>query len=524
MKSDFLIAVTQLAAERHLPRDTVLEAIEAALISAYKKDNFAAGQNIAVRLNPGNGEVKVYTQKTVVEEVEDSLKEISLADARRIKADAVLEDILEFEAPLQNPGRIAAQTAKQVVMQRLREAERELVYEEFSAREADIVTGTIQRIDPRQITMDLGRTEGILPAEEQVSMERYRPGQKLQVFILEVRRSTRGPEVIVSRTHKYLLHRLFEMEVPEINNGIIEIKAIAREAGSRSKVAVYARQPGVDPVGSCVGLRGIRIQNVVNELQGEKIDVVEWHKDPGIFISHALSPAQAVRVETNEANQTALVVVPDKLLSLAIGREGQNARLAAKLTGWKVDIKSTTEAEEERLRLVSEGRAARVATAEPSPDEAAEALPKEEEGGEAPVVGVQEREVAEVPEPAAKGEQEEIPEPLVAGTAGSMSPEEELVSLSIEEDTAHQEPEVQEGIAPEVAFSGDIWKVPQQAPGSAQIRFAEDILAPRAPRAKTRGKKGKQGKGDAEGVKTRRTSDRRTQQAPDEQEEWETNE
>ncbi len=349
MKSDFLIALTQLAAERNLPKEMVLSAIEAALASAYKKDNLAAGQNIAVRLNPGSGDFHVYVLMAVAEEVEDPRKELTLAEARKLKSDAAIGDTIEIESTPYLAGRIAAQTAKQVVMQRLREAERELVFEEYADRSDEVVTGTIQRIEPRQITVDLGRTEAILPEKEQVPMERYRPGQKLKVYIIEVGRTAKGPEIIVSRSHRDLLRRLFEVEVPEIYNGIVEIKAIAREAGSRSKVAVWARQDGVDAVGSCIGLRGIRIQNIVSELQGEKIDVVQWNRDPAIFIGNALNPSQVINVALNEEENSATAIVQDRLLSLAIGREGQNARLVAKLTGWKIDILSSSDAESERL-------------------------------------------------------------------------------------------------------------------------------------------------------------------------------
>ena len=343
MKSDFLVALTQLAAERNLPREIVLSAIEAALASAYRKDNITAGQNISVSLDPGSGDVSVSVVKTIVEEVEDPLQEILMKDAVKIKPGVELGDTVATESISHTAGRIAAQTAKQVVMQRLREAERELVYEEFSDKEGEVFTVNVQRIEPRQIIVDLGRAEAILPMSEQVMNERNRPGQKIKILLQRVERSSRGPELIVSRADKLLLKRLFEMEVPEIYNGAVEIVAIAREPGARSKVAVRARQDGVDPVGSCVGLRGVRIQNIVNELQGEKIDVVEWSRDTSRFIINALSPSQVLRAELDEETQSAIAVVPERHLSLAIGKEGQNARLAAKLTGWNVDIKSNVE-------------------------------------------------------------------------------------------------------------------------------------------------------------------------------------
>ncbi|PKB80137.1 MAG: hypothetical protein BZY88_09765 [SAR202 cluster bacterium Io17-Chloro-G9] len=350
MKSDFLIALTQLAAERHLPREQVLQAIEVALASAFKKDNPASGQNISVTLNPNTGEVNVYALRTVVESVEDPDREITLKDAQHIKTNAELGDEVAAREPLpHNASRIAAQTAKQVVLQRLREAERELLYQEFLQHESDIVSGVIEQTDGgRAITLDLGRAQAILPYDEQVPTERYRKGQRVKVFVLSVRSTSKGPEILVSRSHKDMLKRLFEIEVPEVYNGVVEIKAIAREAGFRSKVAVNATQQGIDPVGSCIGVRGNRIQSIVNELQGEKIDIVSWDNDPKVFIGKALSPSEVVTVELSPNDSTAIVVVPDRQLSLAIGKEGQNTRLAARLTGWRLDIKGMTEWEEIR--------------------------------------------------------------------------------------------------------------------------------------------------------------------------------
>ena len=350
MKSDFIVALTQLAAERHLPREIVLSAIEAALVSAYRKDSVTAGQNLSVKLDPGTGEVNVYVIKTVVEEVEDDRVEIDLQDARSIKSDAELEESIATETLPHSAGRIAAQTAKQVVMQRLREAERELIFEEFADKAGEVFAVNIQRVEPQQVIVDLGRAEAVLPFSEQAPTERYRAGLKMKVLLQSIERSTKGPELIVSRADKLLLKRLFEMEVPEIFNGAVEIVAIAREPGSRSKVSVRARQDGVDPVGSCVGLRGVRIQNIVNELQGEKIDVVAWSKDTNRYIANALSPSQVLHVELDEEAKTAAAIVPDRQLSLAIGREGQNARLAARLTGWSVDIRSSIRQAEEKQK------------------------------------------------------------------------------------------------------------------------------------------------------------------------------
>ena len=354
MKTDFLLAITQLAAERNLPKEVVFAAVEAALVTAFKKDEIGARQNISVKIHPVSGDVKVYTIKTVVEEPTDTYQEISLAEARKLKKDAQLDETISFETTPLHGGRIAAQTAKQVVLQRLREAEREFIFGEYIDREGDIVSGVVHRIEPRQVVIDLGKAEGVLPAGEQVRNERYRVGQRLKLYLLEVNRTNRGPRLIMSRSHPNLERRLFELEVPEIYNGNVELKAVAREAGYRSKVAVAAKQEGLDPVGSCVGLRGVRIQNVVNELNGERIDVIQWDAAPNVFIANALSPAQVVSVDANEEENTAVVVVPDSQLSLAIGKEGQNARLAARLTGWRIDIKSASAAEAERATIEKE--------------------------------------------------------------------------------------------------------------------------------------------------------------------------
>ena len=389
MKSDFMVALKQLAAERHLPMEQVLGAIEVALASAFKKDNPASGQNISVTLNPNSGEVSVYALKTVVDDVEDDEREITLSDARRIRRDAVVGDEVAAAEPLpHNASRIAAQTAKQVVLQRLREAERELLFQEFAQHEGDIMSGIVETSDPgRAITLDLGRAQAILPSDEQVPTERYRKGQRVKVFLLSVRSAPKGPEILVSRSHRNMLRRLFEIEVPEVHNGVVEIKAIAREAGFRSKVAVSATQAGIDPVGSCIGIRGNRIQSIVNELQGEKIDIVSWDPDPRAFIANSLSPSEPVQVELVEPEQTAVVVVPDRQLSLAIGKEGQNTRLAARLTGWRLDIKGMTEWEEireARMQAAAElaARAAEEASLQQAEESAAVAQQATEEEAE----------------------------------------------------------------------------------------------------------------------------------------------
>ncbi len=370
MKNDFLIALTQLSAEKGLPKEVVFEAVEAALASAYKKDNPNAG-TVAVKIDTNTGNVRAFNQRLIVTEVADSKAEIAIQEARQVRADAMLGETIDTELPIQTSGRIAAQTAKQVVLQKLREAEREVVFEEYVDKEGDILSGVVQRVEPKQVIVDVGKTEAILPISEQVRTEHYHGGQRLKVYLLEVNKAPRGPQVIVSRSHKNLIRRLFELEVPEIYRGTVELKSIAREPGFRSKVAVAARQEGVDPVGACVGLRGIRIQNIVNELNGERIDVVQWDLDPARFVANALSPAQVVSVLISDDDNTASVTVPDRQLSLAIGKEGQNARLAAKLTGWRIDIRSQSAAEQERTPETAEPALTGI-VAEPEPAEAEE--------------------------------------------------------------------------------------------------------------------------------------------------------
>jgi N utilization substance protein A len=353
MKSEFMLAINQLCAERKLAPEVVLEAVEASLISAYKR-NFGAATNIEVRIEASTGEVRVFAAKEVVEDVTDRKNQISLPEARELEAEVELGQTLLIESTPRDFGRIAAQTAKQVILQRIREAERDALYNTFADSAGEIAHGTIQSVDYHSgdVVVNLEGAEAILPSREQVPGQRYRRGQRLRAYVVEVRRGSRGPQITLSRRSPALLRRLLELEVPEIFSGAVEIKAIAREAGSRSKVAVHATQEGVDPVGSCVGVRGGRIQNVVNELGGEKIDVVQWSPEVGAFIANALSPAKVMNVllsNGTEGDKTATVIVPDRQLSLAIGKEGQNARLAAKLTGWRIDIKSATEAAEETL-------------------------------------------------------------------------------------------------------------------------------------------------------------------------------
>ncbi|MGQ9512309.1 transcription termination factor NusA [Thermodesulfitimonas sp.] len=345
MNIEFLRALRDLEKESGLSTEMLLEAIEAALLSAYRR-HFGSTQNARVYIDREMGECRVFARRVVVESVSDPRAEISLAEAKAIDPRYEVGNIVELEVTPRDFGRIAAQTAKQVVVQRIREAERNMIYEMYASREGDIITGTVQRVEQRHVYIELGKTEAVLPPAEQIPGERYRPGDRIRAFILEVRKTPKGPQILVSRTHPGFLRRLFEIEVPEIQEGLVEMKAVAREAGVRSKIAVYSRDPNVDPVGACVGPKGVRVQAVVNELRHEKIDVVRWDPDPSRFIAEALSPAKAVAVEVWEEEKIARVIVPDSQLSLAIGKEGQNARLVAKLTGWKIDIKSESQMEE----------------------------------------------------------------------------------------------------------------------------------------------------------------------------------
>lgn len=342
MNTEFLDALKDLEKEKGISVDVLLEAIEAALLSAYKR-NFGSLQNARVHIGRETGEYKVFSQQTVAEEVEDPRLQISPEDAQKINPNFEIGDIVETEVTPRNFGRIAAQTAKQVVVQRIREAERNIIYEEFANREGDILTGVVQRLEQKNVYIELGKTEAILTPLEQMPGVEYRPGDRLKTYIVEVRKTTKGPQIFVSRTHPGLLKRLFELEVPELYEGVVELKAVAREAGYRSKIAVYSKDENVDPVGACVGQKGSRVQNIVNELNGEKIDIIKWNSDPSKFVASSLSPAKVVAVEIWEDEKVARVIVPDYQLSLAIGKEGQNARLAAKLTGWKIDIKSESQ-------------------------------------------------------------------------------------------------------------------------------------------------------------------------------------
>ncbi|HHV98130.1 MAG TPA: transcription termination/antitermination protein NusA [Clostridiaceae bacterium] len=342
MSAELIHALEQLEKEKGINKEVLIEAIEAALISAYKR-NFGSTQNVKIYIDRLSGDVKVFAMKKVTEKPTNDLLEISLEEARKIDAKYDVDDMVEIEVTPRKFGRIAAQTAKQVVVQRIREAERGIIFEEFYNKEGDIVTGIIQRTEKKNVIIDLGKTEAILPPSEQTPGEVYNFNDRIKTYIIEVKKTTKGPIINVSRTHPGLVKRLFELEVPEIHDGTVEIKNIAREPGSRTKIAVFSKDPDVDPVGACVGQKGTRVQAIVDELRGEKIDIIRWSSNAEEFISSSLSPAKVVRVDIDESSKSAKVTVPDYQLSLAIGKEGQNARLAAKLTGWKIDIKSESQ-------------------------------------------------------------------------------------------------------------------------------------------------------------------------------------
>ncbi|HMA60009.1 MAG TPA: transcription termination factor NusA [Halanaerobiales bacterium] len=342
MNLDLLNALDDIEKDKGISKEVLLEAIEVALLSAYKKD-FGSKENVSVEIDEESGEVMVFSRKKVVEEVKNDRYEIPLDEAERIDSSIEVGDYLDVEVTPENFGRIAAQTAKQVVMQRIREAERDVLYEEYKRKEGEIITGTIQRFHKDNVLIDMGKTEALLPVSEQMPSEEYRVGSRLKLYVVEVSSTTKGPRILVSRTHPALLKRLFEVEVPEIFDGIVEIRSVAREAGFRSKIAVSSYDDKVDPVGACVGPQGMRVQSVVEQLNGEKIDIVQYSEDPKEYVSNALNPAEVIDVVTDEDQQSAKVIVPDFQLSLAIGKEGQNARLAAKLTGWKIDIKKESE-------------------------------------------------------------------------------------------------------------------------------------------------------------------------------------
>ena len=463
MKNELFLALTQLAAERNLPQSIVVSAVKEALASAYRKDPAAKGQDILVEVDSETGDVIVKTILNVKEkdEIEDPLSEISEEEAKKINKDLRVGDFIETGFMEYNPGRIAAQTAKQVVLQKLREAERDLVFGKFADKKGQVIIGTIQRIDSRNIFVDIGRANALMPPSEQTSYEKYRVGQQLKFYVTEVQRTARGPEIIVSRTHPELLRKLFESEVPEISAGVVEIKALSREAGARSKVAVSSEDVDVDAVGACVGLRGIRIQNVVNELLGEKIDVVDWSEDPKVLITNSLSPATVSNVSINPDDSSATVTVPKKQLSLAIGKEGQNARLAAKLTLWKIDVQAEEEViidqPDEVIEKVSE-TASVANTEEVSPNESSEAVQTIEEVFDETIL-------EESPKAKTVDEEAEL-----------MALEKEIQELEQKEEDEIKQKKQKEDI---LDFSSeDIWNldgVDSKDKSDETIRFAEDI-------------------------------------------------
>ena len=342
MNAEFIDALEEIEKEKGISKEIIFDALESALISSYKK-NFGSSQNVEVEIDRETGRVRVIAKKMVVDEVEDDLLEIDIEEAKKIDDIYQLGDIVIVEVTPKNFGRIAAQTAKQVVIQRIKDAERDVIYDEFINRENEIITGMIQRISKNNVYIDLGKTEGILPPTEQIEGEVYNQGDRIKLIILEVKKTTKGPQIILSRSHPGLVKRLFELEFPEIHEGVVDIYAISREAGSRTKIAVHSKDPNVDPVGACVGFKGSRVKAIVEELNGEKIDIIIWSNNIEEFIANSLSPSKVVKVEVNEREKSALIIVPDYQLSLAIGKEGQNARLAAKLTNWKIDIKSESQ-------------------------------------------------------------------------------------------------------------------------------------------------------------------------------------
>jgi N utilization substance protein A len=476
VKNEFVIAINQICSERNLPQEVIFEAIESALVSAYKR-NFGSSPNIKAKIDFQTGEPHVYAEKIVVDSIEDERFEVLLPEARKLDPEAEVGSLVRKEVTPGSFGRIAAQTAKQVILQRIREAERDVLFTSYADREGELINGMVANITSQAITLNLGRTEASMPRSQQVPGERYRIGQRIRAYVMEVRRTNRGPQIIVSRTHRHMLRRLLELEVPEIFNGAVEIKGIAREAGSRSKVAVAALQEGVDPVGSCVGMRGMRIQSIVSELGGEKIDVVEWNPDLSTFIANALSPAKVSYVVLSDSSsngKTATVVVPDDQLSLAIGKEGQNARLAAKLTGWRIDIKSVSEAATEELK----------------PQEYVAAAPSKERdilamaeaillGREAPKAApIEEVEEAEPVPEEAEEVTEAVPEALTEGEAAEEEPAEEespvlaQAEALLDQEEGEQQPE-EEALPQAEAM---IASVEESAP-EVQSEPAEEVTA-----------------------------------------------
>jgi len=476
MKTEFMAAVTQLSSERNLPREVILEAIRAALISAYKKEVFTGDHEVDVKIDTDSGDIGVYLVKTIVEEVTSPDTEITLSAAHKIRRDVALGGTVEVESTPQGAGRIAAQVARQVVLQRLREAEHHATFEQFVGKEGEIVTGIVQFAQPTAVFVTVGRREAILPLNEQLPNERYHQGQQLRFYLLQASHEGRNSRVLLSRSHPNLVRGLFAIEIPEVHSGVVEVRAVARDPGQRSKVAVSSRQEAVEPVGTCLGPRGIRLQSIVNHLNGEKVDIVEWHPDERIFIANALSPAQVAHISLDETARTATVVVPDRQLSLAIGRGGQNARLAAKLTGWRIDIKSASAAEAE-MGPLSEP----TVTAPPVEPAAVEAVPQE-----AVAHATESQDETAAVEVAAEITPEAIVEPVAVEAEVTTLLTPGVEAEEAEEQAAEDTETLEELLASEVfRFEEDSGK------GSfSSLRFAEDIL----PNTR-RGGKSEKGKG-----------------------------
>jgi transcription termination/antitermination protein NusA len=488
LKNDFLIAINQVCAERRLPKEVILDAIEQALVLAYKR-NFGPGLNIEVKVDPNTGRARVFADKEITDTITDDKTQITLADARQLDAMAKVGGIVRTEMTPRDFGRITAQTAKQVILQRIREAERETIFADWADRSGELVLGTVRNIDSSgNAVLSLGRAEATMPKSEMIPTEQYSPGQRVRTYIYQVERSARGPHILVSRTHQKMLRRLLESEVPEIYSGAVEIKAIAREAGSRSKVGVAAVQAGIDPVGSCVGMRGVRIQNIVNELSGEKIDVVAWAPDEAQFVANSLSPAKVEQVWLSKDTKTATVVVPDNQLSLAIGKEGQNARLAAKLTGWRIDIKSAAEAAEEAKRRAEEAalRAVREAELAAKREAALALLAEAERALAAEEAAMAETSVEQSPQPMAQVATEAVPgsdtEPVAEQAAE--------VEVPVAQEAA---------VAPAPAAAGEVASVPAAgaAPAEAPDYQPEPEEEEGDAESATKGKGKKKRRGDA---------------------------
>ena len=412
MNKDFIEAIEQIEEEKGIPKETVLDAIEAALLSAYK-NIYGTNQNVRVEINDETGEIHVYLRRDIVEDVESEAYQISLEEAQEIDPEYEIGDYIDFEIEPAEFGRIAAQTAKQVALQRIKEAERNLIYDDYVDKIGEVLTGRIQRKQRETIFVNIGRAEGILKEKEQVPGEKFEVNDRIKVYVTDVQKTTKGPQVFLSRTHPELVRRLFEMEVPEIEEGLVEIKNIAREAGSRTKMAVWTDDENIDPVGACVGSRGSRVQNVVDELFNEKIDIITWSDDPAELISNVLSPATVEEVLIDEEEKMAMVVVPDHQLSLAIGKSGQNVRLAAKLCGWKIDIKSHTQFEEMEAELAAyeeEYGEYEVDGAGADEAESADETEAVEEAGEAEEVSEDAEEVTEAEAETAEAEADEAGE------------------------------------------------------------------------------------------------------------------